>query len=93
MKISYIPSKDELILKICPIGKRPSKKSGPLKLWCDAKGNICAVSIANYSTQLDELKKNLSTVQLGGIWKGVKISSKDIKEARKTLLERIKEKW
>ena len=93
MKISYIPSKDELILNICPIGKRPSKKAGPLKLWWNTKGKICAVSITNYTAQLEELKKNLSTVQLGGIWKGVKISSKDIKEVRKTLLEKIEEKW
>jgi hypothetical protein len=93
MKISYIPSRDELILMIYPFGGRPSKKAGPLKLWWDTKGKICAVSIANYTAQLEELKKNLSTVQLGGIWKGVKISNKDIKEGRKTLLEKIEEKW
>ncbi len=93
MKLSYIPSKDELILNICPIGKRPSKKAGPLKLWGDTRGKICAVSITNYSAQLKELKKNLSTVQIGGIWKGVKISSEDIKEVRKTLLDKIEEKW
>jgi len=38
-------------------------------------------------------KGKTSTVQLGGIWKDVKISSKGIKEARKTLLEKIEEKW
>jgi hypothetical protein len=93
MKISYIPSKDELILSIYPIGKRPSKKAGPIKLWWDTKGKICAVSISSYSTQLEKFKRNLNTVHLGGIWKGVQISSKDIKEARKTHLEKIEEKW
>jgi hypothetical protein len=93
MKISYIPSRDELILMICPFGGRPSKKAGPLKLWSDKKGKICAVSIANYSTQLEELRRNLNTVQIGGIWKGVRITSKDIKEVRKTLLGKIEEKW
>ena len=91
MKISYIPSKDELILNICPIGRGQSTKAGPLKLWSDTKGRICAVSISNYTAQLREFKKNLSTAQLGGIWKGIKITSKDIKETRKTLLEKIEE--
>jgi len=38
-------------------------------------------------------KRKEGHVQIGGIWKGVKISSKDIKEVRKTLLEKIEEKW
>ena len=93
MKISYLPSKDELILRICAVGKKPNKKAGPLKLWWDAEGSICAVSITNYTHELKEFEENLSTIQLGGIWKGVKISSRDIKEVRKTLLEKIEEKW
>jgi len=93
MRISYIPTKDELILNICPIEKRPNREAGPLKIWWNTKGKICAVSISNYSAQLEELKKDLNTVRIGGIWKGVKISSKDIKAARKTLLEKIEEKW
>ncbi len=93
MKLSYIPSKDELILSMCPIGERPSRKVGPLKLWWDAEGNICAVSIMKYTDQLKEFYRNLNTAQIGGIWKGVKITSKDIKEGRKTLLGKIEEKW
>ena len=38
-------------------------------------------------------KKKVGRVQIGGIWKGVRISSKDIKEVRKTLLGKIEEKW
>lgn len=38
-------------------------------------------------------KRKAGSVQIGGIWKGVKISSKDIKEVRKTLLDKIEEKW
>jgi len=38
-------------------------------------------------------KRKTGSVQLGGIWKGVRISSKDIKDVRKTLLEKIEEKW
>jgi len=37
-------------------------------------------------------KRKPGSVQLGGIWKGVKISSKDIKGVRKTLLDKIGEK-
>lgn len=93
MSITYIPSDDELILRICPVGKRPSKKAGPLKLWWDAEANICAVSIIDYSNQLKEFEEDLGTTQLGGTWKGIKITSRDIKEVRKALLKKIEEKW
>jgi hypothetical protein len=41
----------------------------------------------------EEKKRKTSTVQIGGIWKGVKIYRKDIKKVRKTLLQKIEEKW
>ncbi len=46
-----------------------------------------------YASQLEGGRKNQSIVQIGGIWKGVKISSGDIKKVRKSLFERIEEKW
>lgn len=32
-------------------------------------------------------------IRLGGIWKGVKITGGDIKEAREELLKKLEEKW
>jgi len=92
MKITYIPSKDELILKIYPIKrKRPSKKAGPLKFWWDNEGNILAIAIANYTEELQKWRNNI--IQLEGIWKHVKITEKHIKEARKELLRKVEGKW
>jgi hypothetical protein len=57
MKLTYIPSKDELILKIYPpVKKEPNKKSGPFKLWWDDEGNICAIAITNYVEELEEFR-------------------------------------
>lgn len=91
--ISYIPSKDEIQLKFRPVKGEPTKDLGRFKLWCDKKGNICAISIMSYSEELEEFRKNLNAIQLGGIWKGVKITDEDIKEARQDLLRKLEEKW
>jgi hypothetical protein len=40
-----------------------------------------------------EFKTNLNTIQLGGIWKGVRITEEDIKETRRILLKELEEKW
>lgn len=93
MKLIYIPSKDKLLLKIHPIKGKPKKQSGPFKIWWDDKGNICAVSIAKYTEELEEFNRNLNIIQLGSIWKGIKISDTDISEARKELLKKIEEEW
>jgi len=93
MKMVYIPSKDELILKIYPTEGKPNKKSGPFKLWWDDEGNICAIAIENYTEELNKVRENLNVVQLGGIWRGVRITDEDIKEARGELLRKIEEKW
>jgi len=93
MKAIYIPSRDELILKIHPIKGKPSKKLNHFKLWWDDEGNICALSITKYTEELAEFRKNLNVIQLGGIWKGVKITDEDIREVRETLLRRFEEKW
>ena len=40
-----------------------------------------------------EFKRTLHTIRLGGIWKGIKITEEDIKEARGELLKNLEEKW
>lgn len=89
MKLTYIPSKDELLIKIFPTEGRVNKKLEPLKIWLDKNGSICAISIAKW---VKEFRKSLSTVKLGGIWKGIKITEKDIKATREKLLRKIEGK-
>lgn len=91
--ISYIPSKDELLAKFGPIKGRPTKEFGPFRFWWDDRGNIRAVGIMPYTPALQEFRKNLKTVRLSGVWKGVKITEEDIKEARDDLLKKLEENW
>jgi hypothetical protein len=93
MKITYIPSKDELILKIYPVRRKPNKQLGQFKLWWDDKGNICAIAITNYINELEEFKRNQNIIQLKGIWRGIKITEEDILKTRKELLSKIEEDW
>jgi hypothetical protein len=93
VKTQYIPSKDEFILKIHPIERRANKKFGPFKLWWDDEGNIRAIAITKYTEELEEFRKNLHTIQLRGIWKGIKVTAEDIREARGELLRKLEEKW
>lgn len=91
--ISYSPSKDELRLKLRSVKGKLTKKVGRFKLWWDYEGNICALDIRQFTKELEEFRKSSYTVRLGGIWKGVKITDKDIKEVRKDLLKKLEEKW
>jgi hypothetical protein len=91
--ISYIPSKDELVLKFRPLKGKPTKELGRFKLWWDAEGNIYGIEIMPFMEELEEFKKSLNTVRLAGIWKDVEITDKDIKEIREDLLKKLEEKW
>lgn len=91
--VSYIPSKDELVVKFRPGKKRPTKDLGRLKLWWDEEGNICAIAIKSFTDELEEFEKKRGCIQLGGIWKGVKIEEEDIREARRELLKKLEERW
>jgi len=93
MTVSYMPSNDELVLKSRPLTKKPNKELGSFKLWWDDNGCIYGIYISHYTEQLEEFKKNLNTVRLGGIWKGVNITDQEIKEMRKELLNKLEEKW
>ena len=92
MKLTYVPFKDELTLVISSVKRKPNKKVGPFKLWWDDEGNICAIAITNYVKELEEFRRNLSVVSLGGIWKRIKVTEEDIKEAREELLKRLEDK-
>lgn len=91
--ISYIPSRDELILKFRPLKGKPTKELGRFKLWWDAEGNIYGIDIMPFMDELNEFKRNLNTARLGGIWKDIEITEQDIKEIRENLLKKLVEKW
>lgn len=91
--ISYIPSKDELVLKFRPLKRKPTKELGRFKLWWDDAGYIYGIDIMPFMEELEEFKKNLNTIRLGGVWKGVEITAKDIIEIREDLLKKLGEKW
>lgn len=92
MAISYIPSKDELVLKFRPVKERPTQKVGRFKLWWDEQNNICAIAITQFTDELREFEEKRGWIYLGGIWKGVKIKNEDIKEARQELLKKLEER-
>jgi len=91
--VSYIPSNDELVLKFRPLEKKPTKELGRFRLWWDDEGHIYGIDIMPFMEELEEFKKNLNTIPLGGIWKGIKITEEDIKEIREDLLKKLEEKW
>lgn len=91
--VSYIPSRDEMLLEFLPVRKKHARKIGRFRLWSDKDGNIRAIAIMSFTEELEEFKKNRNRVKLGGIWKGVKITEQDIKEARHDLLRKLEEKW
>jgi hypothetical protein len=92
-KISYLPSKDEMLVEFGHVRKEPTKKIGRFRLWLDKKGGIRALAITPYREELMEFSKNIHKVKLSGIWKGVRIADEDIKKARQDLLKKLEEKW
>lgn len=93
MKARYIPFKDEIILEIQPVKRKVNKKIGLLKLWWNAEGDICAIAIEKFTEELEEFRKNLNVIRLGGIWKEIKITEEDIEKTREELLRKIEERW
>jgi hypothetical protein len=93
MKLSYLPSKDEMILKIGFVQSKPNVVKGSLKIWSDEKHLIAGISITEYTKILEEFRKNLHVVKLGGLWQGVKITDADIRKARRLLLTQLEEQW
>lgn len=93
MKLTNLPAKDEMVLKIGPVKGKPTITRGPLKIWCDTKHFISGIAITRYTEILGEFRKNLHIVKLGGLWQGVKITDADIREARRSLLAQLEEQW
>jgi hypothetical protein len=91
--ISYIPAKDELVLKFRSRKGKPNKQLDGFKLWWDDKGNICAIAISHFTQELKEFEKRRGWIQLAGIWQGATIGEEDIREVRQEMLKKLEEKW
>ena len=78
-------------MQIASVRGEPTSQSGRFKLWMDKGGNIRALEIEAYYSALRRFRSNLGVVQLGGLWKDVTITEKDISEARADLLKRLEE--
>ncbi len=85
--------KDEFKLAIRPTKGKPSKKTGPFKLWSDSEGNIYAIAIVHCTEQLKEFRRNQGRIQmtaksllesgLVGMWKDRKDIGDSAEFARK----------
>lgn len=91
--LTYIPDKDKLVLKYRPLPKRPRKKFRRFKIWWDGNGYIYGMEISSFTEELDEFQRQRGWIELGGIWRGIKIEEEDIKEARQELLKKIEARW
>lgn len=91
--ISYLPSKDKLLLRLRYVKDKPTKEVGRFKLWWNKKGDICAIAITPFLEELKEFEKKRGWIQLSGIWKGINITEEDIKEVRQELLKKLEKKW
>lgn len=91
--ISYLAREDELRLELGSARRKQTKNLGSFKLLLDDKGGICGLIITSYTSELEEFRKNLHAVPLGGLWKDVKITDEDIRETRSELLEKLEERW
>ena len=91
--VSYNPSNDELVLELHPLKKEPTREFERYRFWWDDEGNILGLSISSFRAESEEFKKNLKTIRLGGILKGIKITEEDIKEAQRDLLKKLEDKW
>ncbi len=91
--ISYIPSRDQLELRLAPSRGKATWESARFRVWWDSQGNISGIDIVHFSEELKEFRRSLRSMKLGGAWKGLEVSDKDIREARKELLKALEGNW
>ena len=91
--ISYNPSKDKMVVKFRPAKGKPTIDLGHFKIWGDEDGTIRIMEITSFTEEREEFEKKRNTVKLGGIWKDLKITEEDVREARETILQKLEERW
>jgi len=91
--ISYNPLKDEMVIQFHPSEGEPTIEFDNFKIWGDKGGSICTMEITSFTKEMEEFEKKRNTINLQGIWKGIEITDKDIKEARKELVQILEGRW
>ncbi len=94
--ITYDASEDKEVLNLHPnhfSESSPKAVKGRFRIWWDDEGEICAVTISEFTKELEDFRKNMYSIRLGGIWKGVKVTERDIMEARRSMMRKLDKKW
>jgi hypothetical protein len=92
-EIEYNSKKNVVRIELRPPKPESTIKREPFELGQDEEGEICQLAITSSTEVLEEFKKSLKSVRLGGIWKGIEITEEDIREVREDLLKKLEEKW
>jgi len=89
--ITYTPSRDEMLLRLRATDFKPTLRGRGFRIWLDQKGNLCSFAVTSFEQRLTEFRKTLRSTRLAGIWRGLKLTEKDIGEARAELLQKLEE--
>jgi hypothetical protein len=89
--IVFNPVLDELRLRLSQSRGARTKSIGRFKVQWTAEGEICALDIRAFEEELRDFRASLEQVKLGGMWKGVKITERDISEVRRDLWRKAEE--
>jgi hypothetical protein len=91
--VSYSPTRDQLTLRLGPLRDGRKITLGRHSLHLDARGNLVALEIRDFTQELREFERALRTARLGGLWKGVRVDERDLREAREALLRGRRARW
>ncbi|MEW5993802.1 MAG: hypothetical protein AB1744_05325 [Candidatus Zixiibacteriota bacterium] len=91
--VAYDPQKDVLLLRLKALPSKPSKQIGPFTFWWTPDGVVFGVGIERYVEETKEFHKRCQSVRLGGILRGISISSQDISKVRRELVKQLEKGW
>jgi hypothetical protein len=89
--ITYTPSRDEMLLRLRATDFGPSLRGRGFRIWLDQRGNLCSFALTSFEQRLTEFRKTLHSTRLGGIWRDLRLTEKDIREARAELLQKLED--
>lgn len=91
--INYDPKQDKMLLQVGEYRDKNSLSKGDIKIYYDNDGDLLAIEISSFLEVQGKFEQIPRILKLGGIWKGIRITEKDIAEGRKELLRRLEERW
>gem|GEM_PF-1808884 len=91
--VTYAPSRDELVVGSRRSNGGASADVGPFRLYWDNRLVIRGLHVRNARRQLEDFRRALRVVPLGGILCGVEVSDDDIRQSRQELLAQVEKDW